>query len=223
MTHVADQPGGGAAALGESGSGVASLAERRLRHDLRQSLASVMMLDSVLDRRTLDDPHVRSYLRQVRREVEWVTRLVDRTVAGPRLVDVGAAATRAWEASSGASSCRSRISRNAPAWVEADETELERCLRNLLDNATRASGPDGQVDVLVDRSASTVLVEIADSGPGFGRVPPQQCLGFLSVSAFAADNGGVLSVGASMWGGALVRLVLPRAGARATGTEGSRS
>ena len=51
--------------------------------------------------------------------------------------------------------------------------------------------------------------EVADSGPGFGHLPPQHGLGLIGVRRFAERFGGDFSVGTSSLGGALVTLRLP--------------
>ncbi len=198
----------------------ADLLDQQLRHDLRQSLTSVMVLGTVLDKRPIGDPRVRDYVRQLRREVDWLGRLMETGSETARLVDLGESANRVWEATAATvTGCRMRVSRATGMWVEADEVTLERCLRNLLDNAARAAGPAGEVEVTVEPCAGSVVVEVSDSGPGFGRVPPQQRLGLRSVMSFAADHGGVLLVGRSSLGGALIRLILPSAQAVADAGE----
>ena len=51
--------------------------------------------------------------------------------------------------------------------VRGSAADLGRAIRNLLDNAIRHAGADGEVRVAVSRSADHVAVEVSDSGPGF--------------------------------------------------------
>jgi hypothetical protein len=53
--------------------------------------------------------------------------------------------------------------------IEADEDLLERAFENLVRNARDAAGPSGQVWIEVERGRDSVLVTIADNGPG---MPP---------------------------------------------------
>jgi hypothetical protein len=52
---------------------------------------------------------------------------------------------------------------------------------------------------------------VGDSGPGFGRIPPQERLGLLTVRRFASEQHGRLLIEKSRLGGALMRLTLPSA------------
>jgi signal transduction histidine kinase len=97
-----------------------------------------------------------------------------------------------------------------PAQVVGDPVALRRAITNLLDNARRAAGDDGQVEVRVTGDAGTITVEVNDSGPGFGAGPPgTAALGLAVVRRVAATHGGHLAVSAGPLGGASVRLELP--------------
>ena len=98
-----------------------------------------------------------------------------------------------------------------PAPVPVDLLHLRRAVGNLVDNATRAAGPDGRVDVGVLRDGDRVRIEVGDDGPGFGGLPPQTGLGLAVVLDVAASCGGALEIEDGPEGGALVRLDLPLA------------
>jgi len=53
-----------------------------------------------------------------------------------------------------------------PIWIEGDPERMHQVLSNLLDNATKASPPDGPIVVDVERLGDRVQVTIRDSGPG---------------------------------------------------------
>jgi signal transduction histidine kinase len=189
---------------------------RRLRHDVRQSLGAVMTLASIIDMRPLDDPSVHGCLQQMRGEVERMATLcggADPGTAAP--VEVGSVASDVWQAVAETQSCSMVLRRSAALWVQAEPLGLARSLRNLLENAVRAAGRRGQVELRLDGSADSVTIEVADDGPGFGRMPAQQRLGLLTVGLFAEEHDGVLLVGGSDLGGASVRLTLPRLAATA--------
>lgn len=93
--------------------------------------------------------------------------------------------------------------------VLVDPVGLTRVVGNLLDNARRAVATGGDVEVRVRQRGREALLEVADSGPGFGHLPPQHGLGLLGVRRFAERFGGDFSVGTSSLGGALVTLKLP--------------
>ncbi|MGH7426683.1 MAG: sensor histidine kinase, partial [Candidatus Methylomirabilales bacterium] len=96
------------------------------------------------------------------------------------------------------------------ATVVADQVVLRRALTNLVENATRAAGPEGTVMVSVRRAGGWVSCEVSDSGPGFGAGPPGAgSLGLSIVERFVRTHHGRLDVSRGALGGALVRLRLP--------------
>ena len=72
-------------------------------------------------------------------------------------------------------------------------------------------GPRRDVEVHVRRHHHDAVLEVADSGPGFGGLPTQHGHGLVGVRRFAKRFGGDICVGASSLGGALVTLRLPLA------------
>jgi two-component system OmpR family sensor kinase len=63
------------------------------------------------------------------------------------------------------------ISHPGPTMVIGDPDALARALRNLLDNAVRASGDDGRILIELQRSPTHVRATVSDNGPG---VPPDE-------------------------------------------------
>ena len=61
------------------------------------------------------------------------------------------------------------LPRGSVGVIEADEDLIERAFENLVRNARDAAGPSGQVWIEVERGRDSVLVTIADNGPG---MPP---------------------------------------------------
>jgi signal transduction histidine kinase len=103
--------------------------------------------------------------------------------------------------------------------AEISRVALRRILRNLIENAVRAA-PAGRVEVRVRaggpgpqvgvRTSDGVTVEVADSGPGFGRGPRGLASQGLSIVAeLAAAAGGGVDIGRSELGGASVTVFLP--------------
>jgi signal transduction histidine kinase len=93
--------------------------------------------------------------------------------------------------------------------VLVDPVGLRRSVRNIIENAVRAVGTHGSVEIRVRRSGAEALLEVADSGPGFGKLAPQQGLGLLTVRRFVEQSSGRFAVSTSRLGGALVSLRLP--------------
>jgi K+-sensing histidine kinase KdpD len=184
--------------------------EQRLRHDLRQSLSTVMMLAAIVDRQPLDGPEIRSSLEQMLHEVDWMKEVVAcQACEDAALVDVGEAVAAVWEPEAAVRACSLRLVRESQVWAWTDPVALGRSVRNLLDNAIRAAGDEGEVEVRVTAGHGTVVIEVGDSGPGFGLIRPQERLGLLTVRRFASEQNGRLLIERSQLGGALMRLVLP--------------
>jgi signal transduction histidine kinase len=204
--------------MGNAGSGdhgvaaEAELTEQRLRHDLKQSLSTVMLLAEIADRQPLDGRFIHETLDHMRHEVEWMRQVVvdnDEDQTG-LVMDLGETVAAVWGSISWGRTCRMRFLRESDVWARVDPVCFGRAVRNLVDNAVRAARR-GVVEVRVGPEAHRVVVEVHDSGPGMGRIRPQQQLGLLTVRRFAAQHGGRLTFGTSPLGGALVRLELPRA------------
>jgi signal transduction histidine kinase len=93
--------------------------------------------------------------------------------------------------------------------VQGPHVCLRRALVNILDNGTRAAGPDGRVLVTVKRTGHQVVVAVEDDGPGFGCVPVQHMLGLSSAVRIVRAAGGSLQIGSSAsLGGAKVTITL---------------
>jgi signal transduction histidine kinase len=180
-----------------------------------------MMLASLVDEGSLDDPAQPRRLDQIGREAAWMRRLVHRRreQAETVPVDLGEVMTDIWQSVSASRTSGLRMVREPALWVVADPDELGRSIRNLMDNAIRAAGEAGVVEVRVEGHRWSVALEVNDSGPGFGRVEGQQRLGLLTVYQFAAEHQGLVMVSDSALGGASVRLVIPRVETPGAGTR----
>jgi two-component system, OmpR family, sensor kinase len=112
--------------------------------------------------------------------------------------------------------------------ARADAARVSSILRNVIDNAVRAAGPEGQVHLVVREHDQFAIAEIWDSGPG---VPPSQReriferlvrldhgragdaggsgLGLAIARGYARAHGGDLTCEDPRGSGAMFRLVLP--------------
>jgi signal transduction histidine kinase len=113
--------------------------------------------------------------------------------------------------------------------VLGDPEQLERMVRNIVDNAIRHARH--RVELFVDDSApDTVRIEIADDGPGIPAEERERVfdrfvrldasrergsgtsgLGLAIAKEIATAHGGTIAIGDAPSGGALVRITLPRA------------
>jgi two-component system, OmpR family, sensor kinase len=112
--------------------------------------------------------------------------------------------------------------------AHADAARVSGILRNVIDNAVRAAGPQGKVHLVVREHDQSAIAEIWDSGPG---VPPSQReriferlvrldhgragdaggsgLGLAIARGYARAHGGDLTCEDPRGSGAMFRLVLP--------------
>lgn len=186
----------------------------RLRHDIRQSLATLRALVSLVE----SDPQLSADANQrlslAHHEVDWITELLaaydehgDQTPL--QVVDVGEVVSQAWTSVAMSADCQVRLFREPMVYALTDAVTLRRSARNLIENAVRAAGRNGRVEIHVRADRDDAVVEVTDDGPGFGRIPAQQGLGLVTVRRFVARFGGSLDVGSSRLGGARVLLTVP--------------
>ena len=184
----------------------------RLRHDIRQSLAALRAL-AVLIEADATDESVAQRLQLMCHEVDWISDLVssagEEAEQGFSVVDVGAVVASTCSSVSVSTGCDVRVVQEPAVMALTDEFALRRSARNLVDNAVRAAGPHGRVEVVVRREGSRAVLEVSDDGPGFGRMPTQQGLGLVTVRRFVSRVRGSLDVGRSRLGGARLTLSMP--------------
>jgi two-component system OmpR family sensor kinase len=111
--------------------------------------------------------------------------------------------------------------------VEGDADALRQVLANLLTNVRMHTTPDTPVRVSVERSAGTVRLTVADTGPGIppllagrafdrfsrgDRRGPGSGLGLAIVAEITAAHGGTVAVGSPPGGGTAVTVSLPAPG-----------
>lgn len=113
--------------------------------------------------------------------------------------------------------------------VQASPALLWRVLTNVVDNAARAAGPGGTVEISVGWERDAVI-EVTDDGPGFGKGPPGTAsLGLPVVRSLLESCGGRIEMAAPQAGGTRVSVFLPgqppadeTAGQGPAGPEGAR-
>jgi signal transduction histidine kinase len=200
---------GGEISEREFDSEFAEVWRQQFRHDLRQPLMTASLLVDVVASVPQLDEDSRRRLAEIQGQLEWMQDLLRLQGGGPgvRVVDVGE--TIAGHCTPGATGCAVHLHRDDPAYTRVDPVELIRAARNLLDNASRAAGQTGVVEVTVGAARAHALLQVADDGPGFGRIQPQHGYGLASVKLFAERYGGALEIGGSRLGGTAVTISLP--------------
>lgn len=110
--------------------------------------------------------------------------------------------------------------------ISGDRDLLLLAIHNLLDNATKFSGPGDTVELRAFEDGSTVVVEVADTGPGIAeadvphvweelyrgssaRSVPGSGLGLALVRAIAERHDGQVSLRSRLGQGTVITLRLP--------------
>ena len=190
---------------------------RALCHDLRQPLAAILIMSSSLAGSEVDRD-VRDALVRIQEQtsllVDMVRGALDQT-AGPQPLVVGELVEDVVEGERITWSGRLEYvppEDEAFDVTVAEATKIRRAVANLIENAVRAAGSDGQVRVSVV-AGDWVEVDVEDDGPGFGAVPSGTGLGLGIVRQAASELGGTVELGTSALGGVAARLRLPVMGA----------
>jgi len=189
--------------------------DRQMTHDLHHGLATVLRLVEAIDATgDLDRPTAERF-GQLQTELLRLCRLVEEE-SGARpvppaqtLVRVDVAATEVVELMRSTVDAPIELSVQ-PVCSVISLTGLWRAVRNLADNAVRAAGSGGRVAVQVYPEDGWAVLEVDDTGPGFGRAPgglSSQGLGI--VQDFVAEMDGTLTISQAPIGGCRVRLALP--------------
>jgi signal transduction histidine kinase len=200
-------------------------------HDLRQPLAAMRFVLSLVPGQVDLPGDVQARLDQLGRHVTWMSELLrlpgtraslptelwplddagsdGRGLGRPRAVNLDRVADSAARSAGESRSARLMVEVSGRVPVAVAETELRRALGNLIDNAFRAAGPTGTVRVRVGRHDQVGFVSVDDDGPGFGRVASGSGLGWSLVAQVAASVGGQVEIAGSDLGGASVTLRLP--------------
>jgi signal transduction histidine kinase len=186
----------------------------RLRHDLCQPLAAIRWsVDAVTG--SDDMPvHLSTALDHIGRQARWMERLLAEMLGTPAevvVVDLAEALADCCSEAPPSAPYDLTFTRMGEVPVLVDPVGLERAARNLIDNAIRAVAGGGRIEVNVTARGRRGVLEVADSGPGFGELSPRQGHGLVGVRRFVERFGGELAYGTSQLGGALVELSLPRA------------
>lgn len=195
-----------------------ALRRQQIRHDISHELGTIMLLATLLSTAPDVGATSRERAEQILGEARWLDQLqreyesaadLSASGIGGSLVRIDVVAADVLSALQ--LSCHTRGGfTSAEAWAPVDRLALWRTLRNVMGNAFRAAGPDGQVDVCVGTEAGWAVVQIDDDGPGFGGAAPGRAsLGLGIVRDFASDWGGDVQIRRSSLGGCCVRLRVP--------------
>lgn len=202
--------------LSVDGRDVASV--RGLLHDLEHGLATLVSLVEVVRGDAGLSAASAVQLHRARIELGMLFSLIGNWVDGSPVagdeVDVRALAGDVAQLAEVEHAVRVDLLPGDEVRLAINVAPVWRVLANLVDNAARAAGPAGRVEVAVDGAADEVVVEVSDTGPGFG--PAEDGLsgvrstGLRVVTSLLDAVGGRLEVGEGFANGTRVRAVFPR-------------
>jgi two-component system sporulation sensor kinase A len=197
-------------------------ARRRVGHDIRHELSTIMLLASVLSEAPDLGGESRQRAHQLLVEARWLDELLrayegalsdpppDHGKRGAPIradaiaIDVVAPIKLAMDTR--------LIVEARPAWVCVDRLALWRALRNIIVNALEAAGEKGTVVVRVDDVDGQVIIDVKDDGPGFDEEAVSATSLGLSIALDLVESwGGELRIRRNELGGCGVRMMLPSA------------
>ncbi len=208
-------------------------------HDLRTPLAVITGAGTMLrDEATLDPGLRRDLVETVCEEAERLERLVSNLLDMTRLDSGTVAPKREWvpldEVVGGALTrlerrlsgrrITTRLAEDLPL-LSIDPVLVEQLFVNLLENAAKYTPPGSEMEVGARREGGTIVVEVADRGPGLPPGDEERVferfyrgahatvrgvgLGLPIARAIAQAHGGRLVAASRPGGGAVFRLMLP--------------
>ncbi len=221
--RVALRKRGREAALGASVS--------KVNHDLRNVLTvAIFTSDQLAESK---DPLVKKVMPQLIAAMNRATLLCARTLDYLRYGDspVLISRVRLHELANEVSELVMPLVMGSVEWrneipqeltCEADHEQFFRAFLNLIDNAATAIGKDGTITVSARRTAVSVIIEVADTGPGLDEATrasldappsdgpdPSRGLGFAIVREIMVAHGGSFQLGETSPEGTRFVLVLP--------------
>jgi two-component system sensor histidine kinase KdpD len=208
-------------------------------HDLRTPLAAITGAGTMLrDEATLDPALRRELVETVCDEAERLERLVSNLLDMTRLDSgaveprrewvpldevIGSALTRLERRLAGRP-VTTRIADDVPL-LRIDPVLVEQLFLNLLENAAKYTPPGSPIEIRATREGGTIVVEVADRGPGLPADAEERIferffrgahatvrgvgLGLPISRAIAQAHGGRLAAANRPGGGAVFRLTLP--------------
>ncbi len=208
-------------------------------HDLRTPLAAITGAGTMLrDEAALDPALRRELVETVCDEAERLERLVsnlldmtrlDSGAVEPRrewvpLVEVIGSALTRLERRLGGRPVTTTLAEEVPL-LSIDPVLVEQLFVNLLENAAKYTPPGSPIEIRASREGGTIVVEVADRGPGLPSGAEERVferffrgahttvrgvgLGLPISRAIAQAHGGRLAAANRPGGGAVFRLTLP--------------
>jgi K+-sensing histidine kinase KdpD len=196
---------------------------RETFHDMRQPLASTMALAAA----ALTEPGLptgaRDRLKQIIEQAEWLADMIHGCLTVQRREEPEQTSKPGHDLADIVQVVGEVIAAECLTWAGAVNVTapagpvlcmfspalLRRTVSNVLDNAMRAAGPDGTVNIEIQRCDDAVMFAVEDNGPGFGEIPSGAGLGLSAVARNVIRYGGRIEYSCGACGGVRVILWLP--------------
>jgi len=201
-------------------NGDQSLSARGLLHDLGHQLMTLSLLAESVHADEGLSPESRGRVELIQREMSRAMAMITDymaaaesgyTVSAPCPVEMRELAGQIARLAELAHETTVRVLPGPPAVVRRSPLVLWRVLSNVVDNAARAAGPGGCVEISVRQEIDTVI-DVFDNGPGFsGGSGGMAGLGLAVVSQLVEGARGRLEIESGVDGGTRARIVLCRA------------
>lgn len=191
-----------------------SLEARELCHDLRQPLASAVVLVHMIEREDGLTATARHELALLHAELARLAGMLNSQLEPPPpvLVDLAAVVRAVCGGPADAEGVPLEVLLTEVPLVLGDPVQLSRLVGNLVTNARTAAGPTGRVRVLVDGPGGAARIAVEDSGSAAGAAPSSGFgLGLMIVDSVVQRHGGRSTCAPSELGGLRVCIELPAA------------
>lgn len=192
-----------------------SPAAQEALHDGRQSVATILALLAA-GSRTVDDPQqTLTRLRQIESELLDLWSMLQRggSDRADALVEVDREVCELVDVLVLEFAGCIDVVADSEARISVRRTDLRRIMGNLLRNAMRAAGAQGNIAVTVTADADEVTILVDDDGPGFGSLAVVHGVGLRGVGRLVEQAGGTTSIRArGRLGGASIEVRLPITG-----------
>ena len=187
---------------------------RALLHDLRQPLAAILLLSQS------EGGDVSRKFDVIAGQAKWLAELVETSLGGGAatdevvVCDVAEVAREGVHRAAATARCTITMEGQEVALAWARPVALSRALACVLDNAVRAAGEGGHVQVHVHEDFEGVHLSVVDDGPGLGKIASRTSLGLTTTRAMVAACKGTFALRGVAEGGVVADICLTRAGLR---------
>lgn len=150
-------------------------------HELRNPLTPIRTVSLLLNHAGLDQPQLTRLQGIIERQVTHISRLIDDLLDGSRvsagkfqlklqtteLADVLEAAVQMCKPAMDKRQQRLVVSLPVgPVCVQGDAVRLAQVFSNLLDNASKYTPDDGEIQLVLDKQGAMQMVKVSDNGIG---------------------------------------------------------